>query len=68
MPPTRSSPGPTLIQPLVLTVALGIDTLAASPYWIHPALTEVVESALLDLDLESGVGLRPVSVSRAWER
>ncbi|MFD8289612.1 mycothione reductase [Streptomyces lavendulae] len=44
---------PTLIQPLVLALTLGIDaaTLARSPYWIHPALTEIVENALLDLDL-----------------
>ncbi|WP_328966831.1 mycothione reductase [Streptomyces sp. NBC_00239] len=42
-----------LIQPLVLAMTLDIDaaTLAKSPYWIHPALTEVVEQALLDLDL-----------------
>ncbi|MFD3683012.1 mycothione reductase [Streptomyces sp. NPDC058613] len=44
---------PTLIQPLVLAMALGTDasTLARAPYWIHPALTEVVENALLDLGL-----------------
>ncbi|WP_033226740.1 mycothione reductase [Streptomyces virginiae] len=44
---------PTLIQSLVLAATLGIDatTLAKSPYCIHPALTEVVENALLDLDL-----------------
>ncbi|GGZ72728.1 mycothione reductase [Streptomyces subrutilus] len=44
---------PTLIQPLVLATTLGIDaaTLADTPYWIHPALTEVVENALLDLGL-----------------
>ncbi|MFB6580145.1 hypothetical protein ACFCYC_22515 [Streptomyces sp. NPDC056402] len=44
---------PTLIQPLVLAAPLGIDatTLTKSPYWIHPALTEVVENALLDLGL-----------------
>lgn len=44
---------PTLIQPLVLAMALGTDasTLAGTPYWIHPALTEVVENALLDLGL-----------------
>ncbi|MCX5409228.1 mycothione reductase [Streptomyces sp. NBC_00335] len=43
----------TLIQPLVLAMTLGIDarTLAGSPYWIHPALTELVEKALLDLGL-----------------
>ncbi|MCY0928931.1 FAD-dependent oxidoreductase [Streptomyces sp. H27-H1] len=42
-----------LIQPLVVAATLGIDaaTLAGSPYWIHPALTEVVENALLDLGL-----------------
>lgn len=46
----------TLIQPLVLAMTLGIDatTLARSPYWIHPALTELVEKALLDLDLDFG--------------
>ncbi|MFD5142076.1 mycothione reductase [Streptomyces sp. NPDC058401] len=44
----------TLIQPLVLAMTLGIDapTLAGSAYWIHPALTELVEKALLDLDLD----------------
>ncbi|MEU9233655.1 mycothione reductase [Streptomyces subrutilus] len=44
---------PALIQPLVLAMTLGIDaaTLAKSPYWIHPAPTELVENALLDLDL-----------------
>lgn len=42
-----------LIQPLVLAMTRGIDalSLAEEPYWIHPALTEVVENALLDLDL-----------------
>ncbi|MGW6838491.1 mycothione reductase [Streptomyces sp. NPDC054949] len=42
-----------LIQPLVLAMTRGIDALSLSkePYWIHPALTEVVENALLDLDL-----------------
>ncbi|WP_030847958.1 mycothione reductase [Streptomyces sp. NRRL F-4474] len=42
----------TLIQPLVVALTLGIDaaTLARRPYWIHPALTEVVDNALRDLD------------------
>lgn len=42
------SEAPSLIQPLVLAMTVGIDarTLAAAPYWIHPALTEVVENAL----------------------
>jgi mycothione reductase len=41
----------TLIQPLVVALSCGIDarTLARRPYWIHPALTEVVENAVLDL-------------------
>ena len=41
-----------LIQPLVVALSCGIDvrTLARRPYWIHPALTEVVENALLDAD------------------
>ncbi|GAA3237241.1 mycothione reductase [Pseudonocardia petroleophila] len=40
---------PTLIQPLVLAVTLGIParTLVDRPYWIHPALTEVVQQALI---------------------
>ncbi|MEV4611530.1 mycothione reductase [Kitasatospora sp. NPDC049258] len=43
----------TLIQPLAIAMSLGIDapTLARAPYWIHPALTEVVANALLDLGL-----------------
>jgi mycothione reductase len=38
----------TLIQPLVLAMKLGIDarTVAERPYWIHPALTEVISAAL----------------------
>jgi mycothione reductase len=42
-----------LIQPLVLAMVCGIDvtTVATRPYWIHPALTEVVENALRTLDL-----------------
>ena len=40
---------PTLIQPLVLAMTLGITakTLTQRPYWIHPALTEVVQQALI---------------------
>lgn len=42
---------PTLIQPLIQAMTLGTDayTMARAPYWIHPALTEVVENALLGL-------------------
>ena len=40
---------PTLVQPLVLAVTLGITakTMVERPYWIHPALTEVVQQALI---------------------
>lgn len=41
-----------LIQPVVQAMVAGMDayTLARAPYWIHPALTEVVENALLGLE------------------
>jgi mycothione reductase len=41
----------TLIQPLVSAAAFGQDAteVARGQYWIHPALTEVVENALLAL-------------------
>ncbi len=40
-----------LIQPLIQAAATGqrLDDLARGQYWIHPALTEVVENALLQL-------------------
>jgi len=43
----------TLIQPLVVAIScdLPVHTLARKPYWIHPALTEVVENALFDTGL-----------------
>jgi mycothione reductase len=43
-----------LIQPLIQAIALGtpVAALARGPYWIHPALTEVVENALLALDVD----------------
>ncbi|MEU6125216.1 mycothione reductase [Streptomyces sp. NPDC047123] len=42
----------TLIQPLVLAMTFGLTAreIAERPLWIHPALTEVVENALRDLD------------------
>ncbi len=42
----------TLIQPLVQAMSFGLDAreMARGQYWIHPALTEVVENALLALD------------------
>ena len=40
-----------LIQPLIQAMEFGLDaaTMARGQYWIHPALTEVVENALLSL-------------------
>jgi mycothione reductase len=42
-----------LIQPLVqaASTGLGVAEMARGQYWIHPALSEVVENALLKLDL-----------------
>ena len=41
-----------LIQPLIQAMSFGLDAqqMARGQYWIHPALTEVVENALLGLD------------------
>ncbi|HJX78015.1 mycothione reductase [Glutamicibacter sp.] len=47
-----------LIQPVIMAMNLDIDahTAAAGQYWIHPALMEVVENALLGLDVpDSGL-------------
>ena len=43
----------TLIQPLIQAMSFGLDvpSMARGQYWIHPALTEVVENALLGLDI-----------------
>lgn len=43
-----------LLQPLTQAMSFGLDaaTMASGQYWIHPALVEVVENALLDLPLE----------------
>ncbi len=42
----------TLIQPLIQAMSFGLDarSMAHGQYWIHPALTEVVENALLALE------------------
>ena len=42
-----------LIQPLIQAMSLGqrVPELARGQYWIHPALMEVVENALLKLGL-----------------
>jgi mycothione reductase len=43
----------SLIQPLIqaMSFGLGVKEMAGGQYWIHPALTEVIENALLNLDL-----------------
>ena len=43
----------SLIQPVIQAMATGLDvpTMARGQYWIHPALPEVVENALLELGL-----------------
>ncbi|MBL3687329.1 mycothione reductase [Leucobacter zeae] len=45
-----------LIQPVIMAMSLGIDayTAARGQYWIHPALMEVTENALLGLDVPQG--------------
>jgi len=43
----------TLIQPLIQAMSFGLDarTMARGQYWIHPAMPELVENALLKLPL-----------------
>ena len=43
-----------LIQPLIQAMSFGLTAheMAREQFWIHPALTEVVENALLGLELE----------------
>jgi mycothione reductase len=44
-----------LIQPLVQAMSFGLPAreMARGQYWIHPALTEVIENALLELNLST---------------
>ncbi|HEY5848367.1 MAG TPA: mycothione reductase, partial [Microlunatus sp.] len=44
----------TLIQPLIQAMTFGLTAqeMGGGQYWIHPALTEVVENALLALPLD----------------
>jgi mycothione reductase len=46
----------TLIQPLVQAMSFGLSVsdMARGQYWIHPALTEVLEITLLRLDAHRG--------------
>ncbi|MGO1172870.1 MAG: mycothione reductase [Actinomycetaceae bacterium] len=44
----------TLVQQMITVLAFGLDVreVASNQYWIHPALPEVTENALLGLDLD----------------
>ncbi|MFC4000710.1 mycothione reductase [Prauserella oleivorans] len=46
---------PTLIQPLVQAMSFGLDarSMARGQYWIHPAMPELIENALLNLPLDA---------------
>ncbi len=45
---------PTLIQPLIQAMEFGLDarSMARGQYWIHPAMPELLENALLGLPLD----------------
>ncbi|MFD3403275.1 mycothione reductase [Kribbella sp. NPDC058693] len=44
---------PTVIQPIIQAMSFGLDaySMARQQYWIHPAMPELIENALLQLDL-----------------
>ncbi|WP_434440118.1 mycothione reductase [Lentzea sp. E54] len=44
----------TVIQPLIQAMSFGLDakSMARGQYWIHPAMPEIVENALLNLPLD----------------
>jgi mycothione reductase len=46
---------PTVIQPLIQAMSFGLDALsmARGQYWIHPAMPELLENALLNLPLDN---------------
>ena len=45
---------PTLLQPAIQAMSFGLDAhnMARGQYWIHPAMPELLENALLKLELE----------------
>nr|WP_203590584.1 mycothione reductase [Streptomyces sp. SID13031] len=45
---------PTVIQPVIQAMSFGLDahTMARGQYWIHPAMPELIENALLNLKLK----------------
>lgn len=44
----------TVIQPLIQAMSFGLDarSMASGQYWIHPAMPELIENALLNLPLD----------------
>ncbi|MGC4932618.1 mycothione reductase [Gordonia sp. DT30] len=46
---------PTVIQPVIQAMSFGLSAgqMARGQYWIHPAMPEVLENALLGLDIDS---------------
>ena len=52
--PSDRAAGVQLVQPLIQGMTFGTArVMARGQYWIHPAMAEVVENALLDLSLDS---------------
>lgn len=49
-----------LVQPIIMAMSFGIDahTAARGQYWIHPALMEVAENALLGIEVDGPSGAR----------
>ncbi|HEY4572033.1 MAG TPA: mycothione reductase [Kribbella sp.] len=45
---------PTVIQPVIQAMSFGVDaySMARQQYWIHPAMPELIENALLKLPLD----------------
>ncbi|WP_233158176.1 mycothione reductase [Actinokineospora bangkokensis] len=45
---------PTLLQPIIqaMSFGLGVREMARGQYWIHPAMPELIENALLGLELD----------------
>jgi mycothione reductase len=48
----------TVIQPLIQAMSFGLDahSMARGQYWIHPAMPELIENALLNLDISGTAG------------
>jgi mycothione reductase len=45
----------SVIQPVIQAMSFGLDaySMARNQYWIHPAMSELIENALLHLDLDA---------------